>query len=158
MGSFNLGKMTLRSLFGKPETVMYPAQTRPQPKGLKGHVVNDIRTCILCGICEKRCPTGAISVDKKAQTWTIDRFRCVQCGSCVRECPKHSLSMDPAHAKPATAKGVVVERKPEPTEEEKAAAAAKAAEREARIAAAKAAKAAREAAGKSSEESAKDAE
>ncbi len=145
MGSFKLGKMTLRSLFGKPETVLYPVQTRPMPEGLKGHISNDITACILCGICQKRCPTGALSVDKKAGTWSIDRFRCVQCGSCVRECPKHSLSMEPTYAKPAMAKGLHVERKPEPTEEEKAAAAAKAAEREARIAAAKAAKAAREA-------------
>ena len=65
MGSFKLGKMTLRSLFSKPETVMYPAQTRFQPEGLKGKVLNDIDTCILCGICEKRCPTAAISVVKK---------------------------------------------------------------------------------------------
>ncbi len=149
MGSFKLGKMTLRSLFGKPETVLYPVQTRPQPEGLKGHIVNDIESCILCGICEKRCPTGALAVDKKAGTWTIDRFRCVQCGSCVRECPKHSLSMAPDYAKPAMVKGVHVERKPEPSEEEKA---AKEAERQARIAAAKAAKAAREAAKEAAQE------
>ena len=67
MGSFKLGKMTLRSLFSKPETVMYPAQTRFQPEGLKGKVLNDIDTCILCGICEKRCPTAAISVVKRGR-------------------------------------------------------------------------------------------
>lgn len=140
MGSFKLGKMTLRSLFGKPETVLYPMQTRPQPAGLKGHVANDVKTCILCGICEKRCPTGAIIVDKKGGSWSIDRFRCVQCGSCVRECPKACLTMEPDYAKPSASKGVDVSRKPEPTAEEKAAAAAKAAEREARVAAAKAAR------------------
>lgn len=146
MGSFKLGKMTMRSLFGKPETVLYPVQTRPQPEGLKGHVANDIDVCILCGICEKRCPTGAIVVDKKAGMWSIDRFRCVQCGSCVRECPKACLTMGPDYAKPSVSKGASIERKPEPTEEEKAAAAEKAAQREARIAAAKAAKAQRDAA------------
>ena len=145
MGGFKLGKMTLRSLLSKPETVMYPLQTRPAPQGLKGHVDNDMSTCILCGVCARRCPTEAISVAKKEGTWRIDRFRCVQCGSCVRECPKHCLSMEPSYAKAATKKDVVVLRKPEPSAEEKAAAAALAAEREARIAAAKEAKAKRDA-------------
>ncbi|MEG0505531.1 MAG: 4Fe-4S dicluster domain-containing protein, partial [Raoultibacter sp.] len=96
------------SLFKKPETIQYPAQTRFVPEGLKGHVVIEINDCILCGICMKRCPTGAISVDKPAATWSIDRFRCVQCGSCVRECPKNCLSMDPAYAPPATKKSIDV--------------------------------------------------
>ncbi len=113
MGSFKLGKMTLRSLFGKPETVLYPFQMRPMPEGLKGHVQNDISTCILCGICAKRCPTEAISVAKKDGVWRIDRFRCIQCGSCVRECPKHCLTMQPTYAKAATRKDAVVLSKPE---------------------------------------------
>lgn len=144
MGSFKLGKMTLRSVFKKPETVMYPLQERFAPEGRKGHVDNDMSACILCGICEKRCPADAIKVDKKGKTWTVDCFRCVQCGSCVRECPKHCLSMEKALPSVAAQKGVVTLTPPEPTEEEKAAAAAKATEKAAKIAAAKAAKAAAE--------------
>ena len=102
MGSFKLGAMTLGGLFKKPETIQYPAQTKPMPAGLKGHVVNDVETCILCSICAKRCPTSAITVDKKARTWAINPFRCVQCGSCVRECPKQCLTIDPHYAAPAT--------------------------------------------------------
>lgn len=142
MGNFKLGKMTLRSLFRKPETVMYPAQTRFQPEGLKGKILNDIDTCILCSICEKRCPTAAISVVKKEGTWAIDRFRCVQCGTCVRECPKTCLTMDPDYPAPSSAKSIDTFHKPEPSEEEKA---AKEAEKAARIKAAMEAKAAREA-------------
>ncbi|MFR3273633.1 MAG: 4Fe-4S binding protein [Slackia sp.] len=44
-------------------------------------------TCILCGICEKRCPTAAISVVKKEGSGP-STVSCVQCGTCVRECPK----------------------------------------------------------------------
>ncbi len=106
MGIFKMGTMTIGSIFKKPETILYPVQKKPAPKGLKGHVVNDVDTCILCGICEKRCPTGAISVDKQGGTWNIDRFLCIQCGSCVRECPKQSLTMDPAYTPPATSKYV----------------------------------------------------
>lgn len=108
MGSFHLGKMTFGSLFKKPETIQYPAQKRFVPEGLKGHIVINIDDCILCGICVKRCPTGALTVDKPAGTWSIDRFRCVQCGNCVRECPKDCLSMNPAYAPPATKKSIDV--------------------------------------------------
>ena len=51
MGSFKLGKMTLKSLFGKPETIQYPVEQKTPPPGLKGHVTNNVDACILCGIC-----------------------------------------------------------------------------------------------------------
>lgn len=101
MGSFKLGAMTLGGLLKKPETIQYPAQTKPAPAGLKGHVVVNTEICILCSICAKRCPTHAIEVDKKGRTWSINRFQCVQCGSCVRECPKQCLTMDTSYAPPA---------------------------------------------------------
>ena len=104
MGAFKLGKMTISGLFKEPETVQYPVQTKTPPAGLKGHVCIDVTECILCGICQKRCPCSAINVSKQERTWSIDRFRCVQCGSCVRECPKSCLSMDPAYASCSTKK------------------------------------------------------
>ena len=145
MGSFKLGKMTLRSLFNKPETIMYPTETRFAPAGLKGHVDNDIKNCILCGICEKRCPSQAIKVSKADETWSIDYFRCVQCETCVIECPKNTLTMLPTYPSVSTEKNVYTLKKPELTEEEKAELAAKKAARAAKIKAAQEAKAAREA-------------
>ena len=91
MGVLHLGGMTLGSVFKKPETTCYPFEKKPAPEGLKGHVVNDVDTCILCGICAKRCPAGAITVDRAARTWEVDGFRCIQCFVCVRECPKNCL-------------------------------------------------------------------
>lgn len=117
MGTFKLGKMTLKSLFGKPETIMYPVQQPPRPAGLRGHVVIDIELCILCGICSKRCPADAISVDKAAQTWSINHFQCVQCEACVRDCPKACLSMDVESAPAAATKGLTVVAKPAPEPE-----------------------------------------
>ena len=106
MVAFKLGTMTLGSIFKKPETIQYPVQKKEPPAGLKGHIENQVENCILCGICQKRCPAGAITVDKATSAWSIDRFRCVQCGSCVRECPKGCLVMEPTYAAPATAKGI----------------------------------------------------
>ncbi len=136
-----LGKMTIASLFKKPETIQYPAEHRFVPKGLKGHIHITIEDCIMCGICMKRCPTGAILVEKQVDTWSIDRFRCVQCGSCVRECPQSCLEMKPTYAPVAQKKSIDVVVKPSPSEDEIA---AKEAEKAARIKAAKEAKAARE--------------
>ena len=106
MGSFKLGGMTLKSLFSKPETIMYPVQERYKPEGLKGHIDIDVETCILCGICQKTCPTGAIEVDKAGEAWRIDRFRCVQCGACWRACPKELLVMADTYTPPATQKSI----------------------------------------------------
>ena len=101
MGGFKLGKMTLGSLFKKPETVLYPVEKKEAPAGLKGHIVNDVDVCILCGICQRRGPCAAIVVEKPNRKWTIDKFRCVQCGTCVLECPKHCLSMEPGWPAPS---------------------------------------------------------
>ena len=95
MGGFKLGKMTLGSLFKQPETVLYPLEQKAAPAGRKGTITLLPETCILCGICEKRCPCNAITVQTKERTWAINHFQCVQCGYCVSECPKKSLAMDP---------------------------------------------------------------
>ena len=117
MGNFKLGGMTLKSLFSKPETIMYPVQERYKPEGLKGHIAIDPETCILCGICQKTCPADAIDVDKPGNAWRIDHFRCVQCGACWRECPKGSLTMLDTYPAPATKKTIeevaVFPKKPE---------------------------------------------
>ena len=104
MGFMKLGGMTLGSLVKKPETTLYPFETKPVPEGLKGSVVVQPDGCILCGICAKRCPCGAISVDKPGGTWSIDHFSCIQCGYCVSECPKQCLVMEPHYTAPASQK------------------------------------------------------
>lgn len=44
--------------------------------------------CTYCGICEKKCPAGAIRVDSAAGTLEFDESRCIHCGKCVRFCPE----------------------------------------------------------------------
>lgn len=102
MGAFKLGKMTFGSLFKKPETVRYPLEKKPQPEGLKGQISIDVQDCILCGLCDRSCPTDCIVVDKQKGSWAINRYQCIQCGYCVTVCPKDCLSMDPDYAPTGT--------------------------------------------------------
>ncbi len=140
MGSFMLTKMSFRNLFKKPVTKMYPVEPPVYTSRSKGHVVNDIKECILCGICEKRCPTGAIVVDKPAETWTINPFACIQCMFCVRACPKSCLTMEHGYTPPSTSMYTHTDTKPELTAEEQAEKLAREKEKAERLAAAKAAK------------------
>jgi len=112
MGGFKLGKMTLGSVFKKPETVQYPFESKPAPAGRKGHIVVNIDDCVFCGLCAKACPAMAIEVDKAQRTWSIDYFQCVQCFSCTSACHKGCLSMDVAFPQAAASKGVHVVQAP----------------------------------------------
>ena len=47
--------------------------------------------CIYCGLCMRKCPMEAITVDRASKSWTIDREKCVWCGICVSGCPKKTL-------------------------------------------------------------------
>lgn len=104
MGSFKLAGMTFGALFKKPETLLYPMQSKEPYPMQKGHVVNDVDACILCGMCQRVCPCRCITVEKKEHKWEIDPFACIQCGSCVRSCPTKCLTMDPQSTKTTDAK------------------------------------------------------
>ena len=52
--------------------------------------VVDADQCTACGICERVCPTDAITVNHVA---TIAPARCNGCGQCVAECPQGALML-----------------------------------------------------------------
>ena len=106
MATFKIGKVVFKSLFKKPATLMYPVVPREWQERTRGQVGIDETSCILCGICQKRCPTNAITVDRAARTWEIQRMQCVQCSSCVDNCPKKCLTMLPEYTTPDTTKVV----------------------------------------------------
>ena len=84
----------MKSLIGKPSTLMYPQRKRTYPAATRGHVENEIEKCIFCRMCEKNCPTTALAVTKEKNEWDIDSLKCCQCRRCVEVCPKKCLSMD----------------------------------------------------------------
>lgn len=112
MSLFTFAKTELSNLFSKPATQLYPQQPKVYPERTRGHIENDLAVCILCGMCQRKCPTGAISVDRTGKTWSISRFSCIQCGSCVESCPKKCLSMKQTYTTPGAEKKTEVYRKP----------------------------------------------
>lgn len=103
---------TLKNLFSKPVTRNYPAEPISYPEGSRGHIEIEIEKCISCSLCAKNCPPGAITVDKKAGTWTINRFDCIACGYCVTKCPKKCLHLMPGYQTPGTEKAEATYTRP----------------------------------------------
>jgi ech hydrogenase subunit F len=92
----------LRNTFAKPVTRLYPKETRDPFAGARGHLEMNPETCTFCGVCEKRCPTGAITVVRKpSKSWTLRPHQCILCGYCIEVCPKDCLSMDENHRPPS---------------------------------------------------------
>jgi formate hydrogenlyase subunit 6/NADH:ubiquinone oxidoreductase subunit I len=113
MSMFSFAKTEFKNLFSKPATRMYPQQPREYSARTRGHIENDMDACILCGLCSRKCPTGAIKVDRTGKTWSISRFSCIQCGYCAESCPKKCLSMEQSYTQPDGEKTIDVLTKPE---------------------------------------------
>lgn len=106
MGIMKMGGRLLRNLFNRPATIGYPAEPRKYPDASRGHLEFDDGDCILCNICGRSCPAGAIRADKTTRTVAIERMQCVQCGYCCDKCPKGCLSMRPGYTAPDASKAV----------------------------------------------------
>ena len=105
MSLFVMVKTVIKSILKKPATVKYPfGPRRAYYKNTRGSIAIDINKCIFCGLCRKKCPTGAISVIKEEKKWKIDRLRCITCGYCIETCPKKCLSMENRYSGPSTGK------------------------------------------------------
>ena len=149
MSFFKLGGMTLSGVFKKPKTRKYPKEVREPFERTRGCIdMTDIKTCILCGLCEKGCPALCIEVDKENETWQYWPYKCIACDSCVRACPKNILEMKQLHADVTTQRTSITYKKPPLTAEELAEKKRKEKERAEKIAAAKAKKAASQGANK----------
>ncbi len=84
-----------KHLFMKPVTLEYPEKKPEIPDAFRGKPV--VKGCIGCGICQKVCPSGAISIVKTMQgeviSYVIDAKKCIFCGNCEYYCPKDAIQM-----------------------------------------------------------------
>ena len=68
-----------------------PASTvKPRDDGLP---VTDPAKCVYCTLCAKKCPAGALTVDRKEKIWKLDEDKCIGCGTCHEVCPKKAIIM-----------------------------------------------------------------
>jgi Formate hydrogenlyase subunit 6/NADH:ubiquinone oxidoreductase 23 kD subunit (chain I) len=101
MSILRMSKTLFKNLIHGPYTVPYPIKQKDKYDRTRGKVAISIDDCIFCGMCERRCPTGAIKTDKAKALWTIERLKCIQCNYCNEVCPKKCLSMENQYTEPS---------------------------------------------------------
>ena len=104
MSYFRMAKLALKWAVHKPATHQYPFEPRQVIPQSRGTLVFAKDKCVCCTVCRKKCPTGAIGVNRTQKKWAIDRLRCISCGYCVEVCPKGALSLSTNHGIPVVTK------------------------------------------------------
>ncbi|MBP8626361.1 MAG: 4Fe-4S binding protein [Syntrophorhabdales bacterium] len=100
--------VTIKAFFSPVVTVQYPRETINITPRFRGHTKlvadneNPEKTrCIVCGMCERSCPSNSIKVigekkegeKKKSLTKYLLNFTtCSHCGLCVESCPTDALA------------------------------------------------------------------
>jgi ech hydrogenase subunit F len=104
MPYFEMSRLALKWALAKPATSRYPFEPRVAIDGSRGQLTFERETCVYCTVCAKKCPTGAIVINRAQKTWAIDRLLCISCGYCVESCPKKSLALSTKHGVPTVTK------------------------------------------------------
>ncbi len=97
-------RLTLRNLFVKKVTILYPEEKTPQSPRFRGlHALrrypNGEERCIACKLCEAVCPALAITIEsdvardgtRRTTRYDIDLFKCIYCGFCEEACPVDAI-------------------------------------------------------------------
>ncbi|MBU0730366.1 MAG: NADH-quinone oxidoreductase subunit I [Proteobacteria bacterium] len=99
--------ITIKAFFQPVVTLQYPYETIKMSARFRGHIelVGSEETgeplCIVCGMCQKACPSGCITVagekpegsKKKVLThYILDFTKCSLCGQCVESCKPGAIT------------------------------------------------------------------
>ncbi len=100
--------ITLRNLFAKKFTLMYPNEATPISPRFRGeHALrrypNGEERCIACKLCEAACPAQAITIEaepradgsRRTTRYDIDMVKCIYCGLCEEACPVDAIVEGP---------------------------------------------------------------
>ncbi|MBM3187274.1 MAG: hypothetical protein FJZ90_00950 [Chloroflexi bacterium] len=88
----------LRRLFGKRETIAYPAGPLVLPEAYRGRVTVDIAKCTGCGLCARDCPCAGLEVERLnggGVRVTLYHDRCANCGLCELGCRRGAIHLTP---------------------------------------------------------------
>lgn len=98
--------ITIREFFKPTITLQYPHESLEMTPRYRGHIelIRDPETgthrCIVCGMCQKNCPSNCITVKgekregvkgKVLTDYILDFTTCSLCGQCVENCKPDAL-------------------------------------------------------------------
>lgn len=105
--------ITLKHFFSKKVTMEYPEEKWTFPEGYRGFprlVMGDdgIEKCVACKLCERICPSEAITIEigeyqlldireRVPKRFEINMGRCIVCGYCEEACPVGAIVMSKEH-------------------------------------------------------------
>jgi len=105
--------LTLKTLFKRPPTIMYPLEKEVPVPRARGVIALDTDNCTVCMLCARECPDWCIYIEghkeeqppskpggRPRSRATLDRFDidyalCMYCGICVEVCPFDALFWSP---------------------------------------------------------------
>jgi NADH-quinone oxidoreductase subunit I len=105
--------VTIKHLFKRPVTQMYPHERPVLPPRTRGVIALMDENCTVCMLCSRECPDWCIYIDSHKETVppakeggrartrnVLDRFAidfslCMYCGICVEVCPFDALWWSP---------------------------------------------------------------
>ena len=97
-------RVTWKTLFERPITMMYPEQLPKIPPGHRGLHWFEEDKCIACDLCVKACPVDCIALESIGKgknaiilQYDIDYQKCLFCNLCCEPCPTDCIHMGPEY-------------------------------------------------------------
>jgi formate hydrogenlyase subunit 6/NADH:ubiquinone oxidoreductase subunit I len=84
----------LRHVARRPATVAYPAVPSRMPQDFRGKVQFLAERCVGCKLCQRDCPSNALTINKvgdKRYEAVFQLDKCIFCAQCVDSCNKDAM-------------------------------------------------------------------